>query len=421
MLGSKSIILGTLLTLPAAAVLQGSGGGGSAPVTPSKKPSGITVVVGSGGCDGQDTHCKDDAAAEKVMTFLSLSEDGKLQNWTSTSEIPGNAAWFAVKQGCMFATFPGQDSIEAFKWTADAVPTKVLTLAVGAKGANPVFGDVSTDGKVLVVANYHGPDDGTDSTGASVQTFTIAEDCSLAKADLKPHNGSSVNKARQGAAHPHSTVVGRTNNLVFVCDLGMDIIFTYSIDSEGKLTELARTPTKAGSGPRHSVMHPTKDILFVVSEMGSEVSTYQIDEKTGKLSLVADITTLSKEDPQPPAYGSKAAELAITPDGKHLYASNRAFDDKFKNTVAVYDIAEDGKLTLTQQVECPAFPRGMTLMPDGKHLLVASQTDGEVASFKVDANSGHLTPTGSTQKGPWGAAAFAILPAAESNTNSVVV
>merc|ERR1711907_317842 len=115
-------------------------------------------------------------------------------------------------------------------------------------------------------------------------------------------------------------------------------------------------------------------------------------------------------DADPKSYGSKAAELAITPDGKHLYASNRAFAPNFKDTVAVFDISSDGKLTLTQQVPCPAYPRGMMLMPDGKFLLVASQTNGEVASFKVEAKTGHLTPTNSTQKGPWGAAAFAVLP-----------
>merc|ERR1711971_873203 len=100
------------------------------------------------------------------------------------------------------------------------------------------------------------------------------------------------------------------------------------------------------------------------------------------------------------------AELAITPDGKHLYASNRAFDPKFNSTVTVFDITDDGNMTFAQQVDSPPFPRGMVRSPDGKYLLVASQTNGNVTSFKIDPTSGLLKDPISTQKGPWGAAAF---------------
>lgn len=410
------LLFGSLLGF-LAATLHGCGGGGSTPGP--TKPVGTTVVVGSGACDGQDKHCKDDKSAEKVMTFMTITEEGELHNWTEMSGLPGLASWFVVKpigehESCLFVTYPDASSIDVFHWTGD-LPEKVQTLPVGDKDANPVYGDIS--GQTLVVANYHGPDNQDNSTGASVQTFSIGGDCHLTPADLKPHAGSSKNKDRQGAAHPHSAVVGR-NNLLFVCDLGMDVIFTYNISSSGMLTELARTPTKAGSGPRHSMQHPTKDWLFVVSEMGSTVDSYLI-EPTGKLTLIADITTLPDTDPKD--YGSKCAEVAITPDGLHLYASNRAFAPKFKDTIAVFDIAKDGKLTLAQQVDCPPFPRGMALMPDGKFLLVASQTNSEVASFKVDAKTGHLTPTDSSQKGPWGAAAFAIQPGSGRASTKMVV
>merc|ERR1711953_1619961 len=103
-------------------------------------------------------------------------------------------------------------------------------------------------------------------------------------------------------------------------------------------------------------------------------------------------------------YGSKAAELAITPDGLHLYASNRAFAPGFTDTIAVFNISADGTLTLLQQVSCPAMPRGMMLMPNGEFLLVASQTNSTIVSFKVEKTTGLLTLTAPSQKGPWGAA-----------------
>jgi 6-phosphogluconolactonase len=310
----------------------------------------------------------------------------------------------------MFVTYPDNSTVAAFKRNGDSVPVHQQTIPTGkgVEGSNPVYADVSKDGKSLIVANYHGPDDGNNSKGAGVQTFTIGDDCHLKEADLVPHSGNSTNKKRQGAAHPHSAVVAR-NGMVFVCDLGMDQIFTYKIDASGKLTEMANTVTAPGSGPRHSMQHPTNDdILFVVSEMGSLVTSYKI-EQNGALTQIANVSALAGLSEK--GYGSKTAELAITKDGKHLYASNRAFDRKFNNTVAVFDVADNGNMTLAQQFTSPPFPRGMVLMPDGKHLLVASQTNGNVTSFEVDPKTGLLSQekVTSTQKGPWGAAAFAIL------------
>merc|ERR1711976_152450 len=134
--------------------------------------------------------------------------------------------------------------------------------------------------------------------------------------------------------------------------------------------------------------------------MCSEVTSYQIGAN-GALTKIASMTTIRSD--QPKGYGSKAAELAITPDGRHLYASNRAFWTNMTSTVAVFDISSDGTLKLTQNIDCPSFPRGMSLMPDGKFLLTASQTNSEVTSFKVGERTGHLTLTNSKETGPWGA------------------
>eukprot|EP00928_Gymnodinium_smaydae_P090545 TRINITY_DN74333_c0_g1_i1.p1 TRINITY_DN74333_c0_g1~~TRINITY_DN74333_c0_g1_i1.p1 ORF type:complete len:456 (-),score=39.26 TRINITY_DN74333_c0_g1_i1:73-1377(-) len=396
---------------------------------PSGKARGLTgssldgsvVLVGSGGCDGQDTKCKDVKSEETVISIFSSGTDGSLQKQYDLRDLPGLPAWFAVrlseadeKETCVFVTYPDSSSIDVFQWKQHYGRTelkRVHTVELDDKSANPVHADVSSAGNVLIVANYHGPDDQTNSTGASVQSFGISPSCALTVSDIKYHSGSSTSsphyKDRQSAAHPHSAVVGR-NNLVFVCDLGMDTIFTYSVDADGNLTERSRVAVEPGSGPRHSVLHPTLPYLFVVNEISSTVVSYRIGQN-GDLTLASSASSLPDTDPKG-AYGSKAAEIAITPDGLHLYASNRAFAPPSKDSIAVFDVSPDGQLTLTQQMlECPAFPRGMALLPDGSLLFVASQTTSEVVSFKVDAKTGHLTPTGSHEKGPLGAASFGFL------------
>jgi len=44
------------------------------------------------------------------------------------------------------------------------------------------------------------------------------------------HNGSSINKERQEAPHPHQIVLNEKNNYVFVPDLGIDKIKVYELD-----------------------------------------------------------------------------------------------------------------------------------------------------------------------------------------------
>merc|ERR1719456_1685566 len=77
--------------------------------------SDTLVFVGSGGCDGQDTHCKDRPADEKEITLLTINKEGELAMRHQERSLPGQAAWFAVKQWdeqyCLFVTYPDISSI----------------------------------------------------------------------------------------------------------------------------------------------------------------------------------------------------------------------------------------------------------------------------------------------------------------------
>merc|ERR1712232_1095836 len=76
---------------------------------------------------------------------------------------------------------------------------------VSVQGVNPVWIDVTSDGKYLVAADYKGPDDTTDDDGAGVELYSISSDCDLTFADMNHHTGGSKSiMDRQSAAHPHS-------------------------------------------------------------------------------------------------------------------------------------------------------------------------------------------------------------------------
>lgn len=365
------------------------------------------VVASSAGCDDQDpTPCP--AEPDQLLWVYSLNYTGELRALRKANLTSKAPVWLTVRPksdslpGCLFVTLADSSEI-----LSQSLSHLYLDLKkVDSHGVNPVHATVSSDGGTLVVANYHGPDDVCNSTGSGVASFIIGDDCGLTFADAIPHAGSSVMKSRQCASHMHSFTAGR-DMFAFACDLGSDLIFTYRIASDGKLTESARTPTTPGSGPRHAVQHPTKPILYVIFEMGSVVVAYNI-ERSGHLTQIMNVTTLpSPELTQ--GYGSKAAEIVIAADGSTLYASNRAFDPKFSNTIAVYAVRSDGSLEIKQQVDAPSYPRGMVLSRDGSLLVVASQHTGILQSFKVE-KSGLLKYSGFDVEGPPTCAALSIVP-----------
>ena len=89
-----------------------------------------------------------------------------------------------------------------------------------------------------------------------------------------------------------------------------------------------------------------------------------------------------------------AYSVAVSPDGKHLYAAG-ADDD----AVAVFSRdAATGRLTYVEmQQDGTGGSDGLngavsvTVSPDGKHLYAAGYEDDAVAVFRRDAATGSLT------------------------------
>ena len=81
------------------------------------------------------------------------------------------------------------------------------------------------------------------------------------------------------------------------------------------------------------------------------------------------------------------AEIRVTPDGKHLYASNRGHD-----SLALFEVADDGTLTAKGHFATEAVPRFFALDPTGRFLYSAGQKSGRLASYRIDADTGVLEP-----------------------------
>jgi 6-phosphogluconolactonase len=199
------------------------------------------------------------------------------------------------------------------------------------------------------------------------------------------HEGSSVNKERQERPHPHSTVIDPAGKFLFVADLGLDQIIMYELRADGSLSEQkAVTKVTPGSGPRHFAFHPGGKFAYLINEMVRTVSAFTYDAGSGMLTEIQTISTV----PDGWKKGS-TAELFAHPSGKFLYGSNRGHD-----SIACYRLdATSGKLTLIESEKTGGTtPRSFGLDPDGKFLIAANQSSGDLHVFAIDQETGALEP-----------------------------
>jgi len=257
-----------------------------------------------------------------------------------------------------------------------------------------VFMDVDNSGTTLFVASYGSGTIGVCAIDPSTGRLgTITSSVNF--------YGHGPNPARQEAPHPHSINVDPKSNgrFVYIPDLGLDTVFSFEVISGLYRNDSYTNTTRVnpGAGPRHMAFHPRLPIAYVVSEMGSTITTFTLDSARGQ--LVMPPLQTSKTLPDDFTGFSKAAEVHVEPDGKWLFASNRGYAAP-SNSITVFEIdAVTG--TLTQRGRYPSggtFPRGMELAPEGDVLVVGGQDTNNVVTMKFDKNTGVLTPTGSELK-----------------------
>lgn len=283
-------------------------------------------------------------------------------------------------------TFGGKENehVAAYQVVGRTGELKLLNRQ-SSEGTASCYLDVDKTGKAVLVANY---------TTGSVASLPVKADGSLGeKASFFQHKGMSVNPQRQKQPNAHCIVVSPDNKYAFAADLGIDQILCYKLDpATAKLTPndppFAKAP--AGAGPRHLTFHPGGKRVYVINELLNSVTVFDYDAAAGTLTAKQTISTL----PSDFTGTSYCADLKITPDGKHLYGTNRGHD-----SIAAYSIGDDGKLTLVGiEPSLGKGPQNLAITPDGAWLLCANMPGDNVAVFAVDAKSGKLKSAGTPVK-----------------------
>lgn len=231
----------------------------------------------------------------------------------------------------------------------------------------PCHLQLDATGNWLVVTNY-----GTGSAGI----YPLQPDGSIGEmAEFVKHQGMGPNAVRQEAPHAHSSIFTPDNRFAIIADLGTDQLVIYELDtSMGKLLLNSSVNTRPGAGPRHLAFHPNGEWLYAANELDSTVTLYDYDAADGVLLERQILPTLPSISPE-----NLVADIHISGNGERLYVSNRGH-----NSIAVFDINENGKLSLISIPSCGGnWPRNFALAPRGKFVLVANQNSNEVCVLPI--------------------------------------
>jgi 6-phosphogluconolactonase len=181
---------------------------------------------------------------------------------------------------------------------------------------------------------------------------------------------------------------------LLVNDLGSDAITVFPVEPGAKLgTPAVFQNDRAGCGPRHIAFHPNGRWVYSINEIDSTIDLFHWSETSSRTDpqglLINTGHFVKTVAPGPAAAKNTAAEVAVSPDGMYLYASNRGED-----SLVVFGISpDDGKLTLVQRIACGGkTPRQFTLSPDSnaRWLLCGNQDSATVTVFRRDGATGKL-------------------------------
>jgi 6-phosphogluconolactonase len=333
-------------------------------------------------------------ASKGVYAFRYDASSGKLTPIGVAAETP-DPSWVAIHPSGKFlyaVNEAGKNSmVSAF--ALDAQSKLTLLNQLPALGEDPCYLTFDRTGKYLLMANY---------TSGNVVVFPIGPDGKLgaATANIRDEGKLGPNKERQEGPHAHWIETSAGNRYAYVSDLGLDKVLIYKFDAaSGKLTSPGANQLDAfsatlppGSGPRHVAFSRKGDFMYVLGEVRSTVTVFANDARE-KYRPVQTISALPKGF----SGRNDAAEIAIHPNAKFLYTSNRGHE-----SIALFHIDPGtGKLTAAGNFSVEGKePRHFAVDPSGNFLLAEDQLSDKIVTFHIDQKTGTLTPTGDSVEVP---------------------
>jgi len=297
------------------------------------------------------------------------SETGELTHFQLVAETkdPSYIAYSPDKKFMYAVGEGGTGTVSAFKVEENG--TLEILNTVPSNGGAPCHISINPAGDKAVVSNY---------VGGSVSVYEIKNDGSL-----YPAYQVFEYSTKEKVSHAHSAQFYKSN--LFVSDLGMDAVYIYTLNNDGKTYNLVSSSSVSISekaGPRHFVLTKDGNFIYNINEYASTITASK-KEINGFL-LIDNYSTLAKDYKG----ANSCADIHLSKNEDFLYGSNRG-----ENTIAVFKRnTVDGTLTKIQNIDVEGeWPRNFTLDPTGNFLLVANQKSNNISVFKIHPESGTLS------------------------------
>lgn len=230
-------------------------------------------------------------------------------------------------------------------------------------GGGPCHIEVSVDGKYLITANYG---------SGSVSVIRLNGEGIPEKVTDVIFYGEK--------SHPHMTIHNPRLHTYYVSDLGLNRVHQLKLDTTLGLlmnASIAYFNSEPGSGPRHMAIDKSSANLYVINELNSTASVFNILSDT--VTVKQTVSTL------PEGYAEKSfcADLHLSRSGKKIYGSNRGH-----NSIVIFRVGVDGMLSAPSHRDCGGnWPRNFAVSPSGKIFLVANQRSNEISLVHDDRDS----------------------------------
>lgn len=340
----------------------------------------LLIMIFSSSCKNETIRLfagKYTEAGEKGFYLFDLNrKEGKF-NLISVVDAGPNPSYFCIskQKGLIYAANEVMDfngsrggGVTTLKYDSrKGGIEKVNELTV--PDGSPCFISLSADNNFLFLANY----DGGSIAVIKLDNNGIPESIT----------DTVIFEAEEGnTSHPHMISFDPAGKRVYVTDLGLDRIVIYNFDPfSGQLQQIPNGIVKfpKGAGPRHFVFNSEGNKLYVINELNSTVSVFNVDAN-GELKSIQTLTTLRE------GFVGKSfcADIHIGKNGDFLYGSNRGED-----SIVTFRIESDGTLTLAGHTSSGgAIPRNFVIDPSGKYILVGNQKSGNISLFSINKKTG---------------------------------
>lgn len=304
----------------------------------------------------------------QIRVFGFDSNDGGLTP-LGISNAGNGSSFLAIDlpHGRLYATNESSNQVAAFALDTSDAGLQFLN-RVSSGGAGPAHVSVDGTGRFVLVANYN--------------AGTIA----VLPAILDGGLGAATQTLSPGG-QAHQIFTDPTNGFAYVPCKAADHLAQYSFDA-GTLSALSPSvmDTATGAGPRHLALHPSLPRAYLINELDSTLQTLA-RANSGALTSLQTVSTL----PVGFAGTNTGAEVAVHPNGRFVFGSNRGHD-----SIATFSVdGTTGLLTLVGHTPTEGMtPRHFSLDPTGRWMVVGNQGSNTLTLFAVDRLTGALSSRG---------------------------